>query len=35
MLVLNADKFFCPKCQSKEIWPEDILKGGNLIRKSS
>ena len=33
MLVLNADKFFCPKCQNKEIWTKDILKGGNLTHK--
>ncbi len=25
--------FCCPKCKSKEIWSEDILKGGKLMHK--
>jgi hypothetical protein len=29
----GKDNFCCPKCDSKEIWTEDILKGGNLIHK--
>ena len=29
----GKENFCCPKCASKEIWSEDILKGGKLIHK--
>ncbi|WP_395617676.1 hypothetical protein [Aquirufa sp.] len=29
----GKDNFCCPKCDSNEIWTEDILKSGNLIHK--
>ena len=29
----GKEHFCCPKCESKEIWSEDILKSGNLIHK--
>jgi len=31
----GKENFCCPKCESKEIWTEDILKGGKLIHKCS
>jgi hypothetical protein len=31
----GKENFCCPKCESKEIWTEDILKGGNLTHKCS
>jgi predicted RNA-binding Zn-ribbon protein involved in translation (DUF1610 family) len=27
------NNFCCPKCGSKEIWSEDILKSGKIIHK--
>ena len=29
----GKENFCCPKCESKEIWSEDILKGGKLMHK--
>ena len=29
----GKDNFCCPKCGSKEIWSEDILKSGKMIHK--
>ena len=29
----GKNNFCCPKCDSKEIWAEDILSKGNLIHK--
>jgi len=29
----GKENFCCPKCESKEIWTEDILKGGKLMHK--
>jgi hypothetical protein len=29
----GKENFCCPKCGSKEIWSEDILKSGKFIHK--
>ena len=31
----GKDNFCCPKCDSNEIWSEDIIKSGKLIHKCS
>ena len=31
--IEGKESFCCPKCDSKEIWSEDILKGGKLMHK--
>ena len=31
----GKDNFCCPKCESKAIWTEDILKSGKLTHKCS
>jgi ribosomal protein L32 len=31
----GKDNFCCPKCDSKAIWTEDILKSGKLTHKCS
>ena len=29
----GKENFCCPKCESKEIWSEDIIKSGKIIHK--
>jgi hypothetical protein len=33
--ITGKENFCCPKCESKSIWTEDILKSGKLTHKCS